>query len=200
MELKSVEFRILEKAANAEIGIRPPRDCTSEEHRVFMTLTRNGLLELKEAQYTTEGVYYNNRTCITEKGRNRFEALVDSANRSALYEKDSGEYQRDAMRTLSTIEPDIPAQLLHGALGLCTEVGELQDAIKKMFYGRNLDKNNIIEELGDIEWYMVGIRSVLEISQAEVQARNIEKLQLRYTKGFDAKEAVERADKAEQND
>ena len=113
----------------------------------------------------------------------------------ARYDANSLQYQKDALVTLSTVKPDISMQLLHGALGLCTEVGELQDAIKRMFYGKALDAENIIEELGDLEWYMAAIRDALDVTQAEVQARNIIKLKTRYAEKFTKHEAIERRDK-----
>ncbi len=40
-------------------------------------------------------------------------------------------------------------------MGTVTEVGELADQVKRhVFYGLDLDKENLIEELGDIEWYL----------------------------------------------
>ena len=39
--------------------------------------------------------------------------------------------------------------LLHGAMGLCTESGEIMDALKRhIFYGSPLDILNIKEEIG----------------------------------------------------
>ena len=46
-------------------------------------------------------------------------------------------------------------RLLHGAIGLSTESGELLDQVKKnVFYGKPLDKVNILEECGDVLWYV----------------------------------------------
>ena len=45
-------------------------------------------------------------------------------------------------------------RLLHASLGLCTESGEVLDSVKKfVFYGQEIDRENIIEEAGDILWY-----------------------------------------------
>ena len=45
---------------------------------------------------------------------------------------------------------------MHGAVGLCTEVGELLDAVKKnLIYGKPLDMHNVREEVGDALWYLV---------------------------------------------
>lgn len=52
------------------------------------------------------------------------------------------------------------ASLLHGAVGLCGEVGELLDAV---YMGRMRDKENIVEELGDIAFYSTMILSEINI-------------------------------------
>ena len=46
-------------------------------------------------------------------------------------------------------------RLFHGVLGLATESGEIADNVKKhLFYGKDADQDNLIEELGDILWYV----------------------------------------------
>ena len=106
-------------------------------------------------------------------------------------------YQSLALRTLSTqfhigdngVSPD----LLHGAIGLATESGELLDSLKRaLFYGAALDRTNLIEELGDLEWYMAVIREAVGVTQEEVQRINIEKLQARYPAKFSTDHALNR--------
>jgi NTP pyrophosphatase (non-canonical NTP hydrolase) len=88
------------------------------------------------------------------------------------------------------------AHLLHMAVGVAGEAGELLDAIKKMaIYNKPLDLENLIEELGDLEFYMAGIRSQIGISRSSVLAYNQEKLNKRYQSGYSDKAAQERADK-----
>jgi len=58
-----------------------------------------------------------------------------------------------AMRTLSPLADG--QQHVHAQLGLITEVGELADTFKRnMAYGQALDYKNILEECGDILWYL----------------------------------------------
>jgi len=90
------------------------------------------------------------------------------------------------------------AHTLHMAVGVAGEAGELLDAIKKeVIYNKALDRENVIEELGDLEFYMEGLRQGLGITREETLTRNIEKLSVRYNNFFysDAA-AIERADKA----
>lgn len=86
--------------------------------------------------------------------------------------------------------------LLHPTSKLCSEAGELMDAVGKLcYYQKELDIENVVEELGDIEFYMERIRSVLGISRIQTLQHNIDKLNERYPQGFSNKAAQERADK-----
>lgn len=111
------------------------------------------------------------------------------------------DYDTLALRTLSTrfhigdgeSSSEVSPDLLHGAIGLATEAGELLDAIKRaLFYGGELDRTNLIEELGDLEWYMAVIRDALDVEQSEVQRINIEKLRARYPEKFSKDDALNR--------
>ena len=89
------------------------------------------------------------------------------------------------------------AHFWHMATGVCTEAGELLDAAKKVvIYRKPIDRANVVEELGDIEFYLEGVRQGLNISRKECLDHNIEKLRKRYHGGkFNEAHAQERADK-----
>lgn len=77
-------------------------------------------------------------------------------------------------------------RLLHALLGLCSEVGEFADQLKKhIFYGKPLDKVNLSEESGDLLWYLAlasnvpGMRSI-----GDNMETNIAKLKARYGDKF----------------
>ena len=90
------------------------------------------------------------------------------------------------------------AHELHMAVGIAGEAGELLDAIKKaVIYRKPLDRVNVIEELGDLEFYMEGLRQSLSISREEVLIENINKLSTRYqSMSYTDSAAQQRADKA----
>ena len=76
------------------------------------------------------------------------------------------------------------ASALHMAVGVSGESGELLDAIKKwVMYGQPLDVENIVEELGDLEFYMEGLRAELGLSREAIILENIKKLNKRYASG-----------------
>lgn len=90
----------------------------------------------------------------------------------------------------------VKAHLLHMSVGISGEAGELLDAIKKhVVYNKEVDRENVIEELGDLEFYMEGLRQGLGITREETIAHNISKLGVRYAGGYSDKAAQERADK-----
>jgi len=91
------------------------------------------------------------------------------------------------------LSQDKTINILHGAIGLSTESGELLDALKKhIYYGSELDIPNIKEELGDLFFYMALISRELDISFNEIMHTNIEKLKARYSEKFTQHEAENR--------
>jgi len=91
------------------------------------------------------------------------------------------------------------AHTLHMAVGISGESGELLDAVKKgAIYNKPYDRENIVEELGDLEFYMEGLRQSFGITREETIDANIAKLGERYSEGtYSNKQAQERADKSE---
>lgn len=84
-------------------------------------------------------------------------------------------------------------RLLHAVIGLETEVGELQDALKKaIFYGKPLDRVNMAEELGDVFWYMAILSDTLGVPFEQIMEKNIAKLKARYGDKFTETAALER--------
>lgn len=91
----------------------------------------------------------------------------------------------------------LDAEKLHMAVGISGEAGELLDAVKKgAIYGKCYDRANIIEELGDLEFYMEGLRQAFEITRDETLSQNINKLSKRYVDGvYKNSDAINRGDK-----
>lgn len=91
----------------------------------------------------------------------------------------------------------LQANLTHMGLGVGGESGELLDAIKKFtIYGKPIDRANVVEEMGDIEWYLAGIRQMLGITYKEVFEGNVAKLAARYSSGsYSDAQAISRDDK-----
>lgn len=105
------------------------------------------------------------------------------------------DYQAAAMRTAKRMSED--ADLMHAALGLAGEAGEFADCAKKyLVYAKPFDRENAIEEVGDILWFCALACSTLGIDLATVAQQNIEKLRLRYPEKYADHLAQARLDKA----
>lgn len=101
--------------------------------------------------------------------------------------------------------PDM--MIAHAALGVTGEAGELADVIKKhVCYGQHLTaimkedgktlKEHIVEELGDLAFYMQAVQNLFGISDFELHQANADKLGKRYVGlVYTDKAAEERKDK-----
>jgi NTP pyrophosphatase (non-canonical NTP hydrolase) len=107
---------------------------------------------------------------------------------------------KDGQLIIDTLSPE-KMHTLHMAAGISGEAGELLDAVKKyVIYNKALDRVNVIEELGDLEFYMEGLRQGLNITREETILANIAKLGVRYASGgYSDQQAQERADKEPEN-
>lgn len=108
----------------------------------------------------------------------------------------------------------------HMLIGIAGEAGELLDAVKKYaIYLKPLDRENVVEELGDINFYirgysqdrhgffllqnvfneiqadMVAICELLDITEQEILSHNVKKLGKRYNGKYSDVAAQLRADK-----
>lgn len=102
------------------------------------------------------------------------------------------EYQHLAMTTLNPAL-DKKDVLINGVMGLCGEAGEAIDVVKKhLAQGHELDRERLIEELGDVAWYLAETATALDVSLEDVLVQNIEKLKRRYPEGFDAEKSIHR--------
>lgn len=89
------------------------------------------------------------------------------------------------------------AHLTHMALGIAGEAGEIVDVIKKKtIYQKPLDREHAVEELGDMEFFLEGLRLGLGITREETIEHNIKKLTIRYGKTYSNQAAQARIDKA----
>ena len=113
----------------------------------------------------------------------------------------SQDYINDAIRTESTdfkamdqrLSEDGTKRLLHAGIGLATEAGEFLDALKKhIFYGKELDRVNLKEEMGDLFWYLAIACDELDVAFEPLMETNIAKLKARYGEKFSEVKAEKR--------
>lgn len=107
------------------------------------------------------------------------------------------DYQKEAMRTAEGMNksqfPTVNSYTLNGVMGLNGEAGEVIDIVKKhLFQGHKLDKDHLIEELGDCLWYIAVAAKGLNVTLDDVAMWNIKKLKERYPAGFNEDRSINR--------
>lgn len=97
------------------------------------------------------------------------------------------------------VKPDDQiGKLLHAAVGVAGEAGELLDAIKKSWiYGKELDRDNLLEECGDTLFYVAALLRHAGFTLEQAMEHNIAKLSVRYPNGYTDQAARDRADKVD---
>ena len=101
------------------------------------------------------------------------------------------DYQELARRTQNAVlAPDYWVE--HATWGLGSEVGEVLGLFQKTRQGHQLDREKVIEELGDVMWFVAELCDCVDVSMDEVAARNVEKLRKRYPDGFSAERSINR--------
>ena len=112
---------------------------------------------------------------MTDKDYAKFVACLESRGRTGLEEE----------------------RLLHAAVGLAGESGELLDKVKKVYWQRHplCDKwyKDAILELGDILFYLQFMCNNLDVTLDKVRDENVIKLTARYPgKKFTVSESINR--------
>ncbi|WP_239738586.1 nucleoside triphosphate pyrophosphohydrolase family protein [Mammaliicoccus sp. C-M14] len=103
-------------------------------------------------------------------------------------------YQEIALRT-HNVEQNVSEALTNYALGLTGEAGEVADNIKKHnFHGHDLNKDEIVKELGDVLWYVSSLASMCNVTLDEVAGHNLNKLGNRYPNGFNPLNSINRVE------
>lgn len=137
----------------------------------------------------------------------RVEFAIASALGLDIFDADNGdilpltitaffdEYQGKAHRTAADTTNKAQLQVLAGlCLGLTGEAGEVADTVKKsVMQGHPLSISTVIDELGDVLWYIAELADFLGYGLSAVASDNIRKLETRYPDGFTTKASQERA-------
>jgi len=99
---------------------------------------------------------------------------------------DFDNYQIEARKT--AIYPNKDKNFIYPTLGLVGESGEVAEKIKKILRDKNgtfddESKLALKKELGDVLWYLSNLCNELDFTLSEVASANLEKLNLRLSKG-----------------
>jgi len=100
----------------------------------------------------------------------------------------------------------VPAPFMHAVIGMADEMGEIMEVLKRaLYYGDKIDNDNLIEEYGDILFYiMLDCMRIADEFNPEhdddctvdqvfwsIFKKNIAKLKARYPDGFSEAKATE---------
>lgn len=87
--------------------------------------------------------------------------------------------------------------MVHASMGIAGEAGEVIDAVKKTWiYGKPLDRENILEECGDLLFYISALLTQTGYTLDDAMNANMDKLKKRYPDGYTDNAALARADKS----
>jgi NTP pyrophosphatase (non-canonical NTP hydrolase) len=90
------------------------------------------------------------------------------------------EYQKAAARTMNSRLSD-RERLLDAAAGIAEEAGEVLAHVRKHLYqGRELNRDALAEELGDVLWCVAGVASASGLRLEDLCTANIRKLESRH--------------------
>ncbi|WLJ71089.1 hypothetical protein [Sphingomonas phage Kimi] len=79
---------------------------------------------------------------------------------------------------------DENADLVHGVVGAITEVGELAEQLAKHIRGQPIDRVNVVEETGDITWYLSRVLKWAGVTFNHCFKVNVDKLYGRHGETF----------------
>ena len=102
-------------------------------------------------------------------------------------------YQEMAQRTART-DMFFRDRLAVAALGLVGEAAEVSERVKKhLGHGHDLDALAVLEELGDVLWYVAEMTTLVGAEMGVLAGMNLAKLRKRYPDGFTEEASRERA-------
>lgn len=85
--------------------------------------------------------------------------------------------------------------LLTATMGMVGESAETLDHIKKVLeQGHEVNQDKLIEESGDVLWYIAKLARNCGVTLEDVARRNIDKLRKRYPDGFSVERSVHRCE------
>lgn len=126
-------------------------------------------------------------------GAERYQEWVKTTGSPRVYEVQISKELQSTMRAQGQLQDGDPIPvmslglpkphfaLMVAAMGICGEAGELVNKIRKhMERGDEILTEPLIEELGDINWFMNQVYNVLGISQEDVLEHNVAKLIARH--------------------
>ena len=80
----------------------------------------------------------------------------------------------------------------HALFGLSAEVGEIHSLYQHEYQGKPVDKDRVIDECGDLCWFLNELLDTYHVDFEEVLSYNVNKLKKRYPAGFSEERSEKR--------
>lgn len=164
-------------------GVEHHFDYMAECDKTCSTVFRPENVEVMDLRHVLMGVagFANDLNVIKKllfRGKTREELNFGPAEKPTLNE---------LIEALSAINAWSPADIdvLHGAIGLITEAGEVAEYLLKWAEGNPFDRVNVLEEAGDASWYIVRSLRGIGVTLEQSNRANIDKLRGRHGEAFD---------------
>lgn len=105
---------------------------------------------------------------------------------------DINEYQR-WIETKAKRYDDRDGRLVANSLGVAGEAGEFANKVKKqIFHEHGFDREVLLDELGDVLFYVGELANTIEVSFQDIVDHNAAKLNKRYPEGFSPERSINR--------
>lgn len=155
---------------------------TNKEAQAMRYLRKNGW-KVKEIAEFFDSKYENTIGRIITGAR--YGKVPDAADVLSIY----------PAIVLHTINKDLSdeQQIGNAIAGMCGELGEVVDILKKALYQwHEIDEDHLIEELGDLLYYVTLLMCIIDYNMADTMFNNMDKLINRYPSGFSAERSIHR--------
>lgn len=103
------------------------------------------------------------------------------------------EYENFVKRMASKIyqHDKFTPSAIHGVMGVATEAAELLDLVRKgIFYGKDVRPDQILDEAGDVLWFLALTLQQYGYTIKDAKAFNVTKLESRHGKAFNQSAVV----------
>lgn len=180
---ENIHHTILNDRARYLKGVDSPKAILSEkEVQLIRHLCEQGYSQKQVAELF--GVPNANLISRVVSGA-RYGTVQDAASVLSVY----------PLLVEKTCRKDLPKEerIKNALFGLNGEAGEVIDLFKKHYYQEHeLDLHHVIEELGDVLYYVCWLLLELDSDLAEAAFENMAKLDARYPNGFEANRSIHR--------
>jgi NTP pyrophosphatase (non-canonical NTP hydrolase) len=133
---------------------------------------------------------YNSSCISSDEGQNfifeteNYEEMIEEVQKEVLSIPSS--YTEEVLRIYRAspshfASAEWQTQVTLGAMGLAGEAGEVANIVKKaVFHGKHLDREHLLDELGDVFWYFTLLCDGANLSLQEIIEANNQKMQARF--------------------